>query len=193
MRKLILIKHARPQVDEGVPSHEWGLSDEGRQACRRLAGAVRGHDPAAIITSREPKARETGRLLGEAMGKPVTESAGLEEHDRSNVPMMPPNRFISMMALFFKQRDRLVLGRETADQAARRFHTAIDSVLAAHSAGNVAVVTHGTVLALFVAEHGAADPFVLWREMGLPSLCVLQIPGFAALEMIKRIDDFPQR
>lgn len=187
MRKLILIKHARPQVVEGVASDEWGLSDEGRQACRRLAEVVRRHDPAVIISSHEPKARETGQLLGQALGKSVTESAGLEEHDRGNVPMMPTSQFISMMALFFKQRDRLVLGRETAEQAAQRFHAAIDSILAAHPAGNVAVVTHGTVLALFAAQHGAGDPFVLWREMGLPSFCVFRLPAYAPVEIVKRI------
>lgn len=187
MRKLILIKHAKPQVVDEVPSHEWELSEEGRQACGRLAEVVRRHDPAAIVTSQEPKAKETGRLLGQALGKPVSEFAGLREHDRSNVSLMPPREFISMMALFFKQRDRLVLGGETADQAARRFREAIDSVLAAHPAGNVAVVTHGTVLALFVAEHGSGDPFLLWREMGLPSVSVFGVPGYRPLESVRRV------
>lgn len=187
MRKLILIKHARPQVVEGVASDEWGLSDEGREACRRLTDVVRRHDPAVIIASSEPKALQTGQVLGEGLDKPVTEWAGLEEHDRGNVPMMPTSQFISMMALFFKQRDRLVLGRETADQAAQRFRGAIDAVVAAHPAGNVAVVTHGTVLALFAAKHGAGDPFVLWREMGLPSLCIFGLPDYAPLEAVKRV------
>jgi broad specificity phosphatase PhoE len=37
----------------------------------------------------------------------------------------------------------------------------------------VAVVTHGTVIALYVAELTGEDPFTLWRRMGLPSFAVL--------------------
>ena len=80
MRKLILVKHARPQVTDGVASHEWGLSDEGRAACGPLAEAIRPHDPAVIVTSNEPKAQETGRLVADALGKPLETVPGLQEH-----------------------------------------------------------------------------------------------------------------
>jgi broad specificity phosphatase PhoE len=187
MRKLILVKHARPQVDEDIPSHDWHLSDEGRAACGPLANVLRAHDPDIIITSDEPKAFETGKLLGDALGKPVETAAGLHEHDRGNVPMMPSREFLSMLALFFKERDRLVLGRETAKEAATRIQDAIDGIVSTHAVGNIAVVTHGTVLALFAADHGAGDGFLLYRKMGLPSLMTFSIPDYRVQEIVERL------
>ena len=187
MRKLILIKHARPQMIDSVPPHEWRLSEEGRLACAALADVVRQHDPVVIVSSQEPKAQETGRLVAEALGKPMETAAGLAEHDRSNVPMMRSSEFLSALAMFFKQPNRRVLGRETADEAAGRFERAIEAVLARHPEGNVAVVTHGTVLALFASENGAGDPFLLYRQLGLPSVVVFSIPDYRVLEKLERI------
>src|SRR5690242_5459464 len=129
MRKLILIKHAKPLVEEDVPSHEWGLSEQGRQSCAALARAVGEHRPAVIVTSDEPKAIETGSVVADALGLKVRMAEGLHEHDRANVPMMRSRDFISTMALFFKDRSRLVLGKETAQAALGRFEQALRRVL----------------------------------------------------------------
>ena len=188
MRKLILIKHARPQQVEGVVPEQWGLSPEGRESCAALAEAVRRHEPGAIATSTEPKAAQTAGIVGERLGVAVEPVEPLHEHDRTGVPLMATREFISLMALFFKQPGRLVLGNETADAMARRIQRAIDAVLASHPVGNVAIVSHGTVIAQFAADHGAGDPFALWRAMGLPSLLVFSIPEYDVLERVDRID-----
>lgn len=188
MRKLILVKHARPLVVESQPSHEWSLSPEGRLACVPLSDAVRKLDPAVIVTSDEPKAQETGQLVAGSLNIAVETAPDLHEHDRSNVPMMRSGEFLSALAMFFKERDRLVLGRETANDAADRFERAIQSVLAAHPQGNVAVVTHGTVLALFAADQGAGDPFLLYRKLGLPSVVTFALPDLRVVDVIERIE-----
>src|SRR5579859_3655237 len=187
MRKLILIKHARPQVEEAVPSHEWELSQEGRESCKALARLVAGHEPRVIVTSDEPKAIETGSIISEALGIKTRVSDGLHEHDRSNVPMMQSREFISNMAQFFKERRRLVLGKETAEAALARFERAVARALEEEADGNVAIVTHGTVLALFSQAHDAGDGFLLWRKMGLPSVAIFSLPDLKCLEVVERL------
>lgn len=187
MRKLILIKHARPQQVEGTPPQQWGLSPEGREACAPLAEAVRRHAPAVVVTSTEPKAAETGAIIAGQLQIRVESAPDLHEHDRTNVPLMPTPQFISLMALFFKQPGRLVLGAETADRMAGRFQRAIDAVLRSHADGNVVVVSHGTAIAQFAADHGAGDPFALWRGMGLPSMLVFSVPDYQLLERADHI------
>ena len=187
MRKLILIKHARPQVDDRVPSHDWALSAQGRESCQPLARLVARHEPAVVVTSHEPKAAETGRIVATALGIPVREAPGLHEHDRSNVPMMDSREFISTVALFFRDHDSLVLGLETADAALARFEQALADVVAAEPEGNIAVVTHGTVLALFAAAHGAGEAFQLWRRLGLPSLMVFDLPDYRPIQSVDRV------
>jgi len=44
--------------------------------------------------------------------------------------------------------------------------------------GNIAIVAHGTVTTLFVAQFNAIDPFPFWKQMGLPSFIVLEMPDF---------------
>jgi broad specificity phosphatase PhoE len=187
MRKLILIKHARPEVVEDVPSHEWELSDQGNASCGPLAEALRVHAPSMIVTSDEPKAIETGRLIAEILKVPTEIAPDLHEHDRSNVPMMRSGEFLSALAMFFKQPAQFVLGKETARQAAQRFSRGVDAVLQSHPSDNVALVTHGTVLSLFASEHGGGDPFLLYRRMGLPSFMVFSLPDLKLIDTVERI------
>ena len=180
MGKLILIKHASPEIVPGVPPEQWRLSEQGRASCARLADALRPLAPSVIVSSEEPKASETGELLARALGVPFHAAPNLHEHDRSNVPHLRSGEFISMVEVLFRRPDQLVLGRETASGALKRFRNALDDVIEAHgSAGQtVAVVSHGTVIALLLAQAGGGNGFELWRRMKLPSYAVLGMPGW---------------
>lgn len=187
MSKLILIKHATPLKDVTKPSHEWRLSDRGREDTRILAERLRAQQIDIVITSTEPKAQETGKIIGEVLGVPCETAEGLHEHDRSNVAVMPTREFISMVALLFKEPRRLVLGKETADAARDRFACAVDDVMRAGESRNVAIVTHGTVMALFLADHVDDDPFDLWRRLQLPSFVTMEWPDKRVREIVERI------
>jgi broad specificity phosphatase PhoE len=187
MRRLILIKHAPPEVVPGVAPDEWKLSERGRALCTPLAEAVRPHSPTVVVSSTESKAAETGELLASLLSVPFETASGLHEHDRSNVPHMPSREFISAMELFFRRPGERVLGRETADEAEARFREAVMRVLAAHPHGNVAVVSHGTVIALLVAKATRQSPFRLWRELGLPSFLVLRLPDLGLEQTVPSV------
>ena len=188
MRKVILIKHASPLVIPGTPPEKWKLSDKGRESCGPLAEALRPHAPKIIVASEEPKARETAEILGQKLGVAVETAAGLHEHDRSNVPHMRSGEFISHMEVFFRKPTERVLGRESAVAALDRFESAVNAVIAAHPGdGNIAIVSHGTVIALLAAEHSDRYGFELWREMGLPSLVVMELPGMEVTEVVAKV------
>lgn len=173
MPKLLLIKHARPLVDPAVPSHEWGLSHEGRLQCATLADRLRPHAPTLIFSSDEPKAIETAELLSKHLNVPHQAAAGLHEHDRSNVAQMRTGEFISAMAHFFQHPAQKVLGLESADRCATRFNNAVHALKDRYPTETLAVVTHGTVLALHLADLTDQDAFQLWRRMQLPSYAVI--------------------
>jgi broad specificity phosphatase PhoE len=188
MRKLILIKHARPAVDPKVSSDQWRLGEEGRAACGPLAEALRGFDFPAIVSSTEPKAAETAQIVGEALGRPVRTAEGLGEHDRRSVPHMETREFISLMALFFKQPGRRVLGAETADEAYARFAAAVDAVVAAEPDDrDIAIVAHGTVIALYAQRRGGQEGYALWRKMGQPSFAVFEAATGKVIEVRERV------
>src|SRR4051794_25818359 len=93
-RKLILVKHAPPEVVPGVAPEKWTLSAKGRDLCAPLADQLAAHAPAVIVSSEEPKAAETARLVAERLNVPWHTAHGLHEHDRSNVPHMRSGEFI---------------------------------------------------------------------------------------------------
>lgn len=170
---LIFIKHARPTIDPTKPPELWSLSDEGRAAAGVLAQSLREHRAARLFHSDEVKAIETAQILAEAWNVPAELRPDLHEHDRSNVPHMRSGEFISHIELFFRKPNELVLGEETADDCLARFSRAVEAIESDCPEGNLAIVTHGTVLALYLACHGAGKPFDLWRKMPLPSHVIL--------------------
>jgi broad specificity phosphatase PhoE len=187
MPKLILIKHSAPLVDPAKPSEQWRLSEKGRALCAPLADAIALHQPAIIVSSDEPKACETAELVATKLNLPHETAADLHEHDRSNVPHMRSGEFISMVELMMRKPDELLLGRETASAVLARFEEAVESVLQSHREGNLAIVSHGTVIALFLAAHSAGKPFDLWRRLGLPSFAVLDLPEMKVEAIVEKI------
>jgi broad specificity phosphatase PhoE len=187
MPKLILIKHARPEVDPQVPSEEWRLGAEGREGAKRLAERLgSAYRFGRLHSSVEPKAVETAEVVGGAVGLSVVRSADLHEHLRRNVPHMASREFISMVALFFKQPEERVLGEESADEAYERFARAVDGVIGGAS-GDVGIVTHGTVISTFAQRRAGVEPFGLWRRMGLPSYIVFDTEGWRVVEVVERV------
>jgi broad specificity phosphatase PhoE len=189
MRHLVLVKHAAPEVVAGASPETWKLSEKGRASCAPLAEALRRYDPRVLVCSEEAKAAETAELVAQSLGVPWETAPGLHEHDRSNVPHMRSGEFISTMEVVFRRPRQLVLGRETAAGALARFRNALDDVLERHGGegDNVAVVSHGTVIALLLEHASGRNGFELWRRMQLPSFAVLELPGFTVREVVERL------
>ena len=189
MRKLILVRHSLPEMVPDLPANQWRLSDTGRLRCKRLAERLAAYDPDVIVASLEPKATETGRIVANILGKPFKTAVNLHEHDRSNVtPFDTKQQFKAKVARFFENPQRLIFGRETADDAHRRFAKAVTDVIEKYPNGNLAVVTHGTVMTLFVARAAGLEPFSFWKRLGLPSFVVLSLPEFSLLTVVENVE-----
>ena len=171
---MILVKHSLSQVDPVIPSRQWLLSAEGVRRCLPLAGRLADYHPDIIISSDEPKAIETGRIVAEQLALPWQIGQDLHEQERESATFYPSVMdFEKAVKRFFESPDQLVFGEETADEAHRRFANAIASVQSQLPHKRVAVVTHGTVLSLFVSRLFALDPYPFWKRLTLPSFVVL--------------------
>jgi broad specificity phosphatase PhoE len=144
--------------------------------------------PAAIVASVEPKAVETARLVAATLGAPYETQEGLHEHERDNAGFLAAGAFEEAIQGLFARPDELVFGRETAGQAQIRFTEAVQRVLDRHLEGTVAVVAHGTVIALFVARHAGVEPFALWQKLGSPSFVVLALPDYKLVATMATVD-----
>lgn len=175
MTSVVLVKHSAPTVIASVPAFEWHLSPNGIERCAGLADRLRAFSTRSIATSAEPKAVETAAIVGQALGLPVNVLEDLHEHDRRETKLLGDEAFRdAIRSLFARPHDR-VFGRETAADALARFDAAVGRLLASPGQEeDVIVVTHGTVISLFVAAHTGEDGFGLWSRLGLPSLVVLR-------------------
>jgi broad specificity phosphatase PhoE len=186
MRRLILVRHSLPDIRREVPAAQWRLSPDGLARARALARRVHPVGASTIFTSREPKAAETASALAREWGVEVEEVEGLHEHERPHAKMLSREEFEQMVRELFERPRELVFGAETADGARRRFTMAVMRLLATRP-GDVVVVTHGTVMTLFVAEAAGVEPFAFWKRQQMPFAVMLTIPELR-IEQIATLD-----
>lgn len=172
---LILVKHSLPQIADDRPAHTWNLSAEGQLRSHRLAEQLESFEPEIIVSSNEPKAKETAEILAIHFQLDMQIISDLHEHDRSNVPYLTDNAFQASIREFFQRPDELVLGNETANQAHARFYRTVHSVLKDHQNKTVLTVSHGTVISLFVSRLTGSSDLELWSQLGLPSFVALDL------------------
>ena len=172
---LILVKHSLPELDETRPTNTWKLSNEGRVRAQRLAEELESFQPEVILSSNEPKAKETAEILASQLRLEVQTAPDLHEHDRSTVPFLSHDKFQASIREFFQKPDELVFGSETANQTYTRFYRAVHSILKEHRKKSVVIVTHGTVISLFVARLTGSSDLELWSKLGLPSLVAMDL------------------
>lgn len=189
MRKLVLIKHAMPILQSEVASSEWQLSDEGRQKATELASYLKEYKTNTIYSSTEPKAIETATIASNELGSEVVIKEDLHEHlRRTKRKIYPVEEFHNLIRNFFHYKDMLIFGEETANMAKKRFTTAITNLLKeVPEQEDVIVVTHGTVMTLFVSEYNEIDEFDLWSSFGLPSIVELSLEDFSILNVKTKI------
>ena len=189
-RNLILIRHSHPKIVPDWQATQWTLSDVGRLRCHQLAKRITPHYPDLVVTSTEIKAMETGQIIAADLGKPVKTSEGLHEHARPNVGWYDTvEQFEEQVAHFFQNPSQLVFGAETADAAYRRFNNTLNGIMEAHPGWNVAVVTHGTVMSLYIARLAGIDAFSFWRGLGLPAYVVVSLPDGQIIERVMSIGE----
>ena len=63
---------------------------------------------------------------------------------------------------------------------------AIDEVIDAGQTDSI-VVTHGTVITLYVASVAGVRPMAFWRLLGLPSYVVLTLPDMHILSTVETL------
>jgi broad specificity phosphatase PhoE len=177
VRTLYLIKHGAPQIRTDVCAHEWSLSEHGRAQARALAQRLATRELAAVVTSEEPKAVETGRVIAEALDVRLRRGLGLHEQLRYTQPWYASRTHFDRSLLeFFARPSERVLGEETADEAHMRFTNALRAALEITS-GNVALVAHGTVISLLVARANGLEAARLWQQLGFCEFHTLSYPG----------------
>jgi broad specificity phosphatase PhoE len=175
VRSLILVRHSTPDIKRDVPAAEWHLSSEGERRARTFADRVSFTDATTVFSSCEPKALETAQAIAAKLNLVVEAVPGLHEHERPVAQMLSREAFDQNIRDLFARPGERVFGAETANQARRRFTAALMR-LVTRTGGDVLVVSHGTVITLFVAEATGVEPFAFWKRQEMPFAVSLSLP-----------------
>jgi len=158
---IVLVRHAMPNVERGVASRLWTLSEASREDCVLLAHAL--PQPAdAIWSSDEPKARETAEVIGLRLGLPVRIDPAFAEVDR---PEIWDREYREVAAAYL--RGIVEPGWEAREAVSRRFGDGI--ARARHDGtGDLVIVNHGLAMSLWLSTQTQLDIEPWWRSLTLP-------------------------
>ena len=154
--ELLLIRHALParvELTEGLADPQ--LAPEGREQAGRLAAFLADEQLAAVLASPMRRARETAEPLAARCALALETRDSLAEFDRASSWYVPMEE---LQAAGDPRWHAIVEGRWDEvygiDFAAfqREAVEAVESVIADHPGGRVAVVTHGGVINAYVAH-----------------------------------------
>jgi probable phosphoglycerate mutase len=151
---LWFVRHAPVELQLDRPASTWELSEEGRADAEALAHQLA--PVARVLSSPEPKAVATAEPIARLSRVAVETDARLREVERAdNAPTYDAHRDAVRRYLAGEPVD----GWEPRDDALARFRAAVDDV------DGAVVVTHGTVLSLFLG-YG----FDEWNRIALPDV-----------------------
>ncbi len=188
-RNLVFIRHSQAQPEVGVPAKQWRLTAEGRRRCGPLSEQLTPYDLDRILTSKELKAIETGKLAAQKLGIPCQTAENLHEHERDTAPYFDTKaEFLETVNELLSKPEELIFGEETGQEARERFAGAVKSVMNAFPRDNIAIVTHGTVLSLFVSQFTGKEIHTFWQGLGMPAIVVLSYPEMILLAQVNEID-----
>jgi broad specificity phosphatase PhoE len=184
---LVLVKHARPDVDPARPAAEWTLGVEGMAGSLRLAERLRPLKIDHVVSSVEPKAAETGRLIADALGLTWQTGHDLHEHVRPSVGYLAQPAFEASIRRFFAEPGRVVFGDESADAAFARFDRAVDALVKVYRGKRLCVVAHGTVISLLVSRRYGADAWSTWKALGTPASVVVDRKTKSIVDVVRSV------
>ena len=189
MRYLVFIRHSQTQPDQAIPSREWVLTEEGRRRCKPLAVQLARYNLDRIVTSTEPKAIETGKLVAQRLGIPCQVEKNLHEHERGTAAYFGTQaEFIEAIKDLLTNPTKLVFGEETGLEARERFVGAVESLMGEYPQENIAIVTHGTVLSLFASKLTGQAAYPFWQALGMPAILDFKYPTMELLAQENKIE-----
>lgn len=174
MTSIIFIRHAPTIPDKDQHSTEWQLGEESQLLCHRLADEIRPYDVRKIYTSVESKAQLTGRFVAEKYGNiPVEAVENLHEterHSRSFYENQDEFRHAVVEAM--RKPDDLVFGDETFTDAKNRLGMKVDELAKKHPDETIVIVSHGRILAVYLASIMDESPESIWKKIKMPAYAI---------------------
>ncbi len=154
------------------------LTGHGQDQARELGARLVRERVAAVYTSTLGRARETGALVGAALGVPVGTVAGVQEFSVGEFAGRPAtDSCVRDVFAAWSSGDLSVgcLGAETGEQVVDRFAEALEHLADQHRGETVVVISHGGVMSLAIPQRSANATSAMSRDRLLPNGAVVAV------------------
>jgi len=153
MRFVYFITHPNVVIDPAVAVPKWPLSRRGTERMEALLAQPWVEGLTSVYCSAEQKAIDGAEILARHLYISYQVAEELGEIDRSSTGYLPRDELQATMDAFFANPDRSIRGWETAREAQQRIVRAVETVIQNdQSNGDIAVVSHGAVGALYLCH-----------------------------------------
>ena len=175
MARLILVRHAMPLVEPGVPSLLWGLTEQAREDCVLLAHHFALPLGGIVYASAERKACETAAVLAFCLGREVVIDDAFGEINR---PATWDEDYRALVVRYLEGES--LAGWEPREHVVLRFSDAVERARQADAGRDIVVVNHGQALSLYLASLVSMEIVPFWRVLSFPDAWALD---FESLEL----------
>lgn len=168
------VRHAMAVQEESVHPTAWRLDARGRAEADALANRLEiASSIGVLVTSTEPKARETAEAIGRHWHAAIVADERLREASR---PWVGPG-YRAVVHRYL--RGQLPAGWEPHDEVAARVGAAVDDATSGAGGRPVVVVSHGLALALHLGQvlGDGFDRESFWSSLAFPDAWVLDGDG----------------
>lgn len=186
MTRLLLVRHGRSEANAQRRVQGWldsPLDDVGRAQARAIALRLQHEAPEIVYTSPLCRAQETAEAIAQALSIPLVADERLRERGVGAITGLTNEEIGARFPGFQEQwqQSRKMVAPPEGEQPApfyTRVQAAFQSIIDRHPHGNVVVVTHGGVLASYLAQlldmpEGYWAPF----SFGNGSLSIVDLNG----------------
>ena len=185
--RLILVRHAQSAVDPQRNPREWGLTDDGHAAARRLAALGLLDRADAFYAGPEPKMVQTLEPAATSRDRQVHQEPAFSESHSAGWAG-DRETFEATVARFLSHPDQPPApGWETAASARTRFADAVEQLRVIHEPpttrdrvlpATVVICTGGRTLTAYLSHllrWPPTDTFTHWHSLKMPDLTVLEL------------------
>lgn len=169
--KYILLRHAETIKDPNTHPKDWLLTSDGLEKINTYITEGKFNGITKILSSTESKAVATGKPIAEFLGLPIEEMEEFVEVKREK-KFLTDDEFLDQKKRELTNLDEIENGVESANSALGRFEGGIQKLEKHYSGENILVITHGTIMTLYLAKLN--DDFEnIFKNWGRLKFCEL--------------------
>jgi broad specificity phosphatase PhoE len=164
--KYLILRHAETIKDPNSHPKDWQLTPDALEKINEYILLGKFSNLTKIISSSEPKAVATGKPIAEYLKLPILEMEEFVEVKREK-KFFTDEEFLIQKEKELYKRNEKVNGVESGNGAIARFKTGIEKIEQKYAEENILIITHGTIMTLFLADrkNDFSNIFMDWKNL----------------------------